>query len=107
VFGKVGIAQVSAASLENEMLRGVMQRVRTTKLQSSCPLEPSFAYADQVRITLRDGRCLDSGPIRFARGHAELPLEERDVQEKLFACVADDEHALAESVLASIDRMLE
>lgn len=106
VFGQVGVAQVCAASLENAALRGVMQRVRTTTVQTSCPLEPSFAYADQVRVTLRDGRCLDSGPIRFARGHAQLPLEEREVREKLFACVADDEQPLARHVLVAIDGML-
>ena len=57
----------------------------TRTVQTSCPLEPSFAYADQVRVRLRDGRCLDSGPIRFARGHAERPLSDQQLLEKLLA----------------------
>lgn len=106
VHGKVGIAEVSQASLREPVLRGVMRRVRTGTVQTSCPLEPSFAYVDQVRVTLRDGRVLDSGPIRFARGHAELPLDDRQLRDKLFACVPPGEEALARRVIDSIDAML-
>lgn len=106
VFGQVGIAEVCAASLEDPRVRDAMRRVRTSTVQTSCPLEPSFAYADQVRVTLRDGRCLDSGPIRFARGHAELPLSGRQLQDKLFACVSPAEQGLARRVEEAIDTML-
>ena len=83
-----------------------MRRVETRTVQTSCPLEPSFAYTDQVTVTLRDGTALDSGPIRFARGHAELPLDDAQLREKLFSCVAPDEQPLARSLLAQVDAML-
>jgi 2-methylcitrate dehydratase PrpD len=104
--GRLGIAEVSASSLQDPAVRALMQRVQTRTVQTSCPLEPSFAYTDQVAVTLRDGTTLDSGPIRFARGHAELPLDDAQLREKLFSCVEPGEEPLARSLLAQVDAML-
>jgi aconitate decarboxylase len=83
-----------------------MPRVRTATVDTHCPLEPSFAYTDEVSVTLRDGRTFTSGPIRFATGHAELPLADAQLREKLFSCVAPGEQALAQRVLDRIERVL-
>ena len=103
---KLGIAEVSAGTLQDPAVRALMNRVQVATVQTSCPLEPSFAYTDQVSITLRDGTLLESGPIRFARGHAQLPLHEAQVREKLFSCAPRSEEPLAQRVLAQIDSAL-
>ena len=104
--GRLGIAEVSEISLQDPVVRDLMQRVETATVQTRCPLEPSFAYTDQVTVTLRDGTVLDSGPIRFARGHAELPLDEAQLRAKLFSCVAPEEEPLARKLLAQVDATL-
>lgn len=106
VRGALGLADVSDAVLADPQVRAVIPLVRTHTTRTSCPLEPSFAYEDRVTVTLRDGSVLDSGPIRFARGHAHLPLTDAQVRDKVLACVAPDEQPLAERVLARIDQAL-
>lgn len=104
--GRLGIAEVSESALHDPVVRALMGRVDTETVQTRCPLEPSFAYTDQVTITLRDGTTLDSGPIRFARGHAQLPLDEAQLREKLFSCIAPGEEPLARSLLERVGVML-
>ncbi|HMA06577.1 MAG TPA: MmgE/PrpD family protein, partial [Ramlibacter sp.] len=105
--GRLGIAEVSSAALQDPVVRQLMRGVRTHTVQTSCPLEPSFAYTDRVTVTLRDGTLLDSGPIRFARGHAELPLDEAQLLEKLHGCAQPHERALADGILERIAAALE
>ncbi len=106
VHGQLGITQVSRAALDDPAVRALMRRVGTDTVSTSCPLEPSFALTDRVRIVLNDGTALDSGPIRFARGHAELPLDDAQLREKLYACVGPHESALAQRVLDQVRGVL-
>lgn len=104
--GKLGRAEVSAGTLQDPVVRELMKRVQAVTVQTSCPLEPSFAYTDEVNITLRDGSIMISGPIRFARGHAELPLGEAHLREKLLSCVQPGEEPLAQELVERIGSML-
>ncbi len=63
-----------------------MKRIEITKRQGSCPIEPVFSEHDRVKITLSNGRVLDSGDIRFARGNALLPLSKADLDAKFRDC---------------------
>ena len=106
VRGKLGMAQVSAGTLQDPVVRELMKRVHTVTVHTSCPLEPSFAYTDEVTIALRDGSTVGSGPIRFARGHAQLPIGEVQLREKLLSCVQPGEEPLARELLERFDSML-
>jgi aconitate decarboxylase len=106
VHGRLGVAELAPATLREPAVRTLMPRVRTATVDTHCPLEPSFAYTDEVAITRRDGTVLASGPIRFARGHAEVPLDDAQLREKLFACVGPGEEALAQRVLERMERIL-
>ena len=44
-------------------------------------------------ISLNDGRILDSGEIRFARGYAKLPLDAAGLRAKFIDCVKSGERA--------------
>jgi hypothetical protein len=46
-----------------------------------------FAFADRVQIKMENGRMLDSGEIRFARGNAQLPLSGEELKRKFLDCV--------------------
>jgi hypothetical protein len=43
--------------------------------------------ADQVVITTTDGRRHESAAVRYARGHAKLPLAKGDLRAKFVDCL--------------------
>ena len=104
VHGRLGLGEVSQASLQDPVVRDLMARVTIDTVQTQCPLEPSFAFTDEVTITLRSGTVLRSGPIRFARGHAQLPIGDEALLDKLLSCAGS--RAAADAVLQQVDRAL-
>jgi 2-methylcitrate dehydratase PrpD len=96
VHAALGPREVGPASLVDPEIGRLMAGVRMHTVDTRCPLEPSFALEDRVRITTRSGAVLDSGPIRFARGHAMLPLDAAQVDAKLLACAPTEAFARAE-----------
>lgn len=88
VAGAVGLSQLSDAFTTRADMQALMQRVQVRINPRSCPLDPAFAYADAVRITCTDGRVLDSGEIRFPKGHAMHPLSPEELRGKFLDCLA-------------------
>jgi len=80
--GAVGLGQVCDDQIGREDIQALIKRVHIKTVSSGCPVEPSFAFTDEVVVHLSDGVTLDSGPIRFARGHALLPLSDEDIRKK-------------------------
>ena len=104
--GRLGIEEVTEQVLAEPAVRDLMRLVRTHSVTTSCPIEPSFAFTDRVTVTLKNGTMLDSGPIRFARGHSELPLTPPQLLEKLRSCAGREGGALAGQVVQRIDAAL-
>jgi 2-methylcitrate dehydratase PrpD len=98
----VGRAQLSEEFVNSPTVREAMKTVEISTVDSACPIEPTFAYSDRVRIRLNDGGMLDSGEIRFARGNAQLPLGEDELKAKFFDCVAGAEHIDAAALYARL-----
>ena len=78
---------------------------RIATVDTRCPIEPVFALNDRVVLELRDGRKLDSGEIRFARGNAKLPLREEELKAKFLDCVSAAEHLDADSLYRVLSRL--
>lgn len=85
--GTVGLPQVTDSKVSRDDVQTLMQRVQAETVPAGCPVEPGFALHDRVRVELTDGTVLDSGPIRFARGHAMQPLSDEDIRTKFMGCV--------------------
>lgn len=102
--GALGVREVSEANLSHDGIRELMRHIHTTTVDTRCPIEPSFAYEDRVVITMKSGATWDSGPIRFARGHAMRPLNNTQLTEKLHACARDASEAA--TALKRIDSVL-
>jgi 2-methylcitrate dehydratase PrpD len=100
--GAVGLAQVTDAQALRPDIQALMTRVRILGLPAGCPVEPSFALHDRVTVHLRDGRVLDSGDIRFARGHAQLPLTDAELDVKFLGCAGSAAPGAAQSLLATL-----
>jgi 2-methylcitrate dehydratase PrpD len=85
--GQVGLREVTDAQVSRADVQALMTRVHARHVAPGCPIEPDFALHDAVQVHLRDGTVLDSGPIRFARGHGQLPLSTGDVAAKWHGCL--------------------
>lgn len=88
VAGKVGLTELTDDFVGRRAVRELFPKVRITTDDSQCPIEPIFAENDRVQIVLRDGRTLDSGDIRFARGNAMVPLSAADLRNKFVDCAS-------------------
>ena len=84
---EVGLAQLTDAFVRRSDVQAAMKKVSTTTVDTSCPVEPMFAFADRVQIELNNGRTIDTGEIRFARGNAKLPLTRDELKRKFMSCV--------------------
>lgn len=87
VAGNVGLAQLTDAFTNEAPMKALMQKVRVRINERSCPLDPAFSYADSVRITTLAGRVLESGDIRFPKGHAMHTLSPQELRDKFLDCV--------------------
>ena len=85
---RVGLAELTDGFVARPKVREQFEQVAITTADTQCPLDPAFAYADQVVIETNDGRWFDSGEVRFARGHAKLPLSLAQLREKFVDCIA-------------------
>jgi 2-methylcitrate dehydratase PrpD len=88
VARKVGLRELTDEFVTQPQVREMMTRVRTSTTDTHCPVEPIFAFTDRATIELKDGRRLDTGEIRFARGNAKLPLTDEALKAKFLDCAS-------------------
>ena len=91
-FRRVGLAQLTDATVAAPQLRTLMSKVRASTNPTPCPIDPLFALSDRVQIKLAQGTVLDSGAVRFARGNAALPLSAAELSDKFLDCAAGVTH---------------
>lgn len=108
VAGEVGLAQLSDAFTNQAAMQALMPKVQVRISERICPIDPAFAYADSVSIQMQDATVLDSGEIRFPKGHAMHPLSSQELREKFLDCVrfaglSCDADAVYDSLLALSD----
>lgn len=88
VARKVGLRELTDEFVTQPQVREMMTRVRISTTDTHCPIEPIFALTDRATLELKDGRRLDTGEIRFARGNAKLPLKDAELKTKFFDCAS-------------------
>ena len=103
--GSVGLAEVTDTQVTRADVQALMRLVKANPVPAGCPVEPSFALHDQVCVRLKDGTVLDSGPIRFARGHTLHPLSDLDIRNKFLGCVDSSERPAAEALLSRLQSL--
>jgi aconitate decarboxylase len=98
VAREVGLSQLTDDFVRRPEIQANMKKVTTATVDTTCPLEPIFAFADRVQISLKDGRAIDTGEIRFARGNAKLPLGSEELERKFMDCVTRSRDVDAERI---------
>lgn len=102
VAGEVGLAQLTDSFVRRPDVQDLMARVRTQTVNTVCPIEPFLALTDRVTVHLKDGRMLDTGDIRHARGSAQLPLSAQDLRRKFLDCAKVAGESEAEALLSKL-----
>jgi 2-methylcitrate dehydratase PrpD len=83
-----GFRQITQPFIESPIVRRLLTVTFIELSDEQSDDDPVFAPSDRIRVTLDDGRSLDSGAVRFARGHATLPLGDADLRSKFMDCAA-------------------
>ncbi len=86
VARKVGLTELTDEFVNRPQVREAMTRLSIATVDTRCPLEAGFSLNDRVVVRLKDGRRLDSGDIRFARGNAKVPMRDEDLRAKFMDC---------------------
>lgn len=84
---RVGLAELTDEMATRAALVALYKKVDIRIVEQPDPLDSAFSITDRVVITMTDGSLLDTGDIRFPRGHAELPLAESDLRAKFDECL--------------------
>jgi len=105
VSRRVGLAQLTDKFVAEAPVREAMGKVRIATVETSCPVEPIFALTDRVVLELRDGRRLDSGEIRFARGNAKLPLKDEELKAKFLDCATGADYLDAPALYRGLSKL--
>jgi 2-methylcitrate dehydratase PrpD len=105
VARQVGLSQLTDAFVLRPEVQSAMKKVTATTVDTICPVEPMFALADRVQIKLNNGRTVDSGYIRFARGNAKLPLTGDELKRKFLDCLSGARDVDAEWIYGRLARL--
>lgn len=103
--GMLGVAQVTDAQVMRPDVQRLIPLVATELVSPGCPIEPDFALHDRVQVHLQNGEQLDSGLIRFARGHVNFPLTDEDIRTKFMGCALGAGSTGAGELLAALERL--
>ncbi|MFM8548885.1 MAG: MmgE/PrpD family protein [Betaproteobacteria bacterium] len=100
---RVGLRELTDEFVNRPAVRSLMSRVRIEVADgAACPYEPVFSLHDRVQLRLRNGKTLDSGPVRFARGNALLPLSPEALRAKFVDCAASADDIDAAGLFARL-----
>ncbi len=105
VARKVGLAQLTDKFVAEAPVRAAMGKVKIATVDTSCPIEPIFALTDRVVLELKDGRRLDSGEVRFARGNAKAPLKDEELKAKFLDCTAGADYLDAGDLYRQLNQL--
>lgn len=100
--GAVGFAQLRDDYVRQRDVVSAYDLTRIEVVAGDCPDQPGMAACDRVVIETHDGRVLDSGPVRYPRGHARLPLSDEEIDAKFRDCAVHGGHADPDKLLAAL-----
>jgi 2-methylcitrate dehydratase PrpD len=87
VARQVGLAQLEDGFVRSKPVQRLFERITVTPGDEYDPESPGLLMADSVTITTLDKRRHHSAKVRYARGHAKLPLSQPELKAKFMDCV--------------------
>ena len=102
---QLGFAQLTDAYVGRADVAACLGLTSIALRDEPCPEQPGMALHDRVVIRTRDGRTLDSGDIRYPRGHVCLPLSDADRAAKFRDCAEHGQWADPDRLLACLQKL--
>jgi 2-methylcitrate dehydratase PrpD len=87
VARKVGLSELDDEFVRREPVQSLFERVHVTAGGDYDPDSPGSLLTDQIVVTTEDGRRHESEAVRYARGHAQLPLAASELRAKFVDCL--------------------
>lgn len=88
VAGRAGLTELTDEFVTKPEVLSLFEIVHVAPIPADDPDLPAAAWADQVIVTLRDGRVLEAEPVHQALGHADCPLSQSDLKAKFMDALA-------------------
>jgi aconitate decarboxylase len=82
----LGFAQLTDGYVRDPRVAALYRLTQVELRDEPCPEQPGMALHDRVVVETTDGRRLDSGDVRYPRGHARLPLSDAELDAKFRDC---------------------
>jgi aconitate decarboxylase len=105
VARKVGLAELSDGFVQRPEVQALMTKLRIEVVDSAHPDEPTLAVSDRLVITMRDGRVLDGGEVRDARGAPGQPLLPGELEDKFRDCTGRLDAGLRDALWREFGRL--
>ena len=102
---QVGFSQLTDDYVRRPEVMRLYDRTTMQILSEESPDQPGMAAADWVVIETLDGRRLESGDIRYPRGHAKLPLSDAALDAKFLDCARHGQAPGGAALLSKLRRM--
>jgi 2-methylcitrate dehydratase PrpD len=102
ILGRMGVNEVTTEVATRQDFQEFYGKVRITAIEAYDARDPAHSPSDRVKVTLKDGRVLDTGEIVQIKGHAFDPLTHDELWAKFRECTerthsAEDARSLFDS----------
>jgi hypothetical protein len=87
VARRVGLRELTDDFVRRPEIQALMQKVEIVTTAEHDPALPGAAPADQVTVTLADGRTVAGIPVARATGHPSRPLTDQQLYDKFADCL--------------------
>jgi aconitate decarboxylase len=102
---QVGFAQLTDEYVRRPDVIRLYEKTSMQVLKDESPEQPGMATEDWVLIETVDGRRLERGAIRYARGHARSPLSDEELDDKFLDCARHGQAREPADLLSSLRRL--
>ncbi len=87
VANRVGLRELTDDFVRRPDIQALMKKVEIVTTAEYDPALPGAAAADQVTVTLADGRTIAGEPVARATGHPSRPLTDQQLYDKFADCL--------------------
>jgi 2-methylcitrate dehydratase PrpD len=86
LFGKMGVPELADEVVQSRNVQEFLPKVTLVGVDEYDERDPVFSPSESVRVQLRDGEVIESGPITTIPGHANDPLNSEQLWGKFREC---------------------
>ena len=94
LIGNVGLQQLSDEFVRRSDIQSMLARILVITHENYAADAPGFSVHDSMKVFMHNGEVLESEKVRYAHGHAKLPLTSDQLKQKFLDCIAVGDPAL-------------